>query len=171
VAARPGYVTIIHITGAAMFAVIHFLHVASALLWAGGTLTLALIIAPTLARLPAEQAARFWAAMDPVASPLIGGAGFAVLILGPLRAWWGGGVTSLADLLSPYGLCVLAALALFVALEGFGGPFRARFPRLMADPTAYAASAPAMARRHAIATTLLMTLLIADMVIMGLGLY
>ena len=154
-----------------MFPLIHFAHVASAILWGGGTLAVALIIAPTLARLPGDQAAKFWAVMDRIASPIMATAGWLVVILGPLRAWWGGGIASWADIVAPYGLCVLAALALFVAIEGFGGPFRARFPRLMADPAAFAARAPGIAMRQAIITTLLMTLMITDMVVMGLGLY
>jgi hypothetical protein len=154
-----------------MFPLIHFAHVAAGILWGGGTLTVALILAPTLARLPAADAARVWSVLDRYASPLIGGAGGLVVILGLLRAWRGGGVSSFGDILSPYGLCVIAALALFGAIEAFGGPFRARLPRLMADPTAFAANAAAMVRRYAIATTVLMTLLVADMVVMGLGLY
>ena len=109
-----------------MLPLIHFAHIASAILWAGGTLTFALVVAPALARLPAEDAARYWTAINRFASPLIGTAGLLTVIFGLLRAWTGGGVTAFADLLTPYGICVLAALALFVAIEGFGGPFRAR---------------------------------------------
>jgi hypothetical protein len=109
--------------------------------------------------------------MDRIASPIMATTGGLVLILGPLRAWWGGGVSAFADLLTPYGICVLAALALFIAIEGTGGPFRARFSRLTADPVAFAGSARALAGRHALVTSVLMTALIADMVVMGLGLY
>lgn len=154
-----------------MLALIHYAHILLAMLWLGGTLTLALAVFPVLARLGSVEAGRLFDAIAAVAGPLLGASGGLTMLIGPLRAYLGGGVTSLADLGSPYGIMVVAAFVLLGSAEALGGLFRRKFKAALVDPARFAATAPAMVARQSLVTTLLALALVAIMVALGLGLY
>ena len=99
--------------------------------------------------------------MNRFAGQVIRTEGLLTVIFSLQRGWSGGGDAVAGP------AAALAALALFFAIEAFGRPFRARFPRLMTDPASFARLAPAITTRSAIFGTALMPLLIADMVLKG----
>lgn len=147
------------------------LHLVAGVIWAGGVLYTALVVFPALARLPAGQAEAMLARMGWRSGAVMGAAGLLVLLTGPLRAWLSGGVQSLGDLATPYGMIVVAAFVLVFAVQGVDGAFRQRLRRLMADPAAFAAKAPGLARRNAILAGGGIGLVLALMVMLGTGAY
>jgi hypothetical protein len=77
---------------------VHYLHVLTGVIWAGGTMTLAWGFYPTLAALGAERAKPVYDRAAPALGALLGGSGGLVMLFGLIRAWAGGGVTSFADI-------------------------------------------------------------------------
>ena len=151
--------------------VVHFLHLLTGVIWAGGTMALAWGFYPVLATQGAEQAKPIHDRAAKALGPLMGASGGLLMILGLVRAWAGGGVTRFADAFSAYGLLVWLAFFLMLGIGIYGGRFRARFDRLLADPAAFAAEAPAIARSSALIETVAVVVLVAIMVMLGLGLY
>jgi hypothetical protein len=154
-----------------MFAAIHFAHILTGVVWAGSTFCISLAFYPMLARMPAPEAKAVWSRFAPLVGPVIGVASGLTLLFGLIRAWIGGGIASFADLGSPYGLLVIAALALAVIDGAVGGRGRAKLERLLDDPAAYAAEGAATCRNNAIFGAVIMTGIILIMVTLGLGLY
>jgi len=151
--------------------IIHYLHLLSAVIWGGGTVIFMLVIFPGLARLPAAQARDTFLRIRGAAGTVMAISGGATLLFGLARAWIGGGIRGLGDLTTGYGITVLIALALWLGIEAVGGPMRGRFARLLEDPAAFEAEAPALVRRAGWITVILMALLIAAMAALGLGRY
>lgn len=154
-----------------MLPLIHYLHLLFGILWLGGTLILALAVFPALARLPAAQARETLGGISRAAGPMLGASGGLTAVLGPLRAWYGGGITRWSDFLYPYAQLVVAAFLIMWVVVGVGASFRKRFEALMADPARFAAEAPALARRDGLIEAVLMLVILAIMVVLGLGLY
>lgn len=153
-----------------MLDLLHFLHLLFGTLWAGGMVTVVLVIEPALLRQPVDRAAAQYADIGRLAGPLIGGAGALVLITGPLRAVLGGGIGSFGDLLRPYGLLVALAFLLTLVVAGFSDSHRARFRRAL-SAGASAADLRAQQRRHAAVTVVGISALLGIMTVLGLGLY
>ncbi|WP_138424482.1 hypothetical protein [Maritimibacter alexandrii] len=151
--------------------IIHILHLLAATTWAGGNLFFALILLPAMARSPAAEASALFDRIGPASGLVMGVSGVLVLVTGPLRAWSGGGIPSFGALGSPYGLWVIAAFVIVVAVSGFDGAGRARLRRSFDDPSTYPTVAGGIARRTAWVTAGGMTLLILIMALLGLGLY
>ncbi|MCB1387848.1 MAG: hypothetical protein KDK12_01625 [Rhodobacteraceae bacterium] len=147
------------------------LHLFAGVLWAGAVAYNALVLYPSLSRLPAAQAATLLARVGPRAGMIVGTAGALVLLSGPLRAWLGGGIRSASDLTSSYGLIVAGAFILAFVVQGFDGTFRRRLRGLMAEPDAYARQAPALAARNAVAVAGGIALILVLMVLLGTGYY
>jgi hypothetical protein len=154
-----------------LLTLVHYLHVLTGVIWAGGTLTLAWGFFPTLAALGADRAKPVYDRAAPALGALLGSTGGLVMLLGLIRAWAGGGVARFADILAPYGLLTGLALVLMIANGIHGGRFRARFESLLADPGRFAATAPAATRASALVDTLTVLILVAIMVMLGLGRY
>jgi putative copper export protein len=154
-----------------MLPLIHFAHVLLGTLWLGGTLTLSLALFPALARLPADEAKQGFDRISAFAAPLLGASGGLTMLLGPLRAWLGGGITAWADFTRPYGLLVIAAFVLMTIATALGGRFRRNFLALTADPARFRAEAPALVARDAAIEAVLLVAVVAIMVVLGLGLY
>lgn len=149
---------------------IHYLHLISAIIWAGGTLMIAWVVLPALARLPGVEARNAWFRMAPRIGPIMGAAAGLTMLLGLTRAVLGGGITGFTDLLQPYGLLVMTALALALVAEGTGSGFRARFAAGLTNETDFPAIAPRLAMINAMVQTLLMGAIIVVMVLLGMGL-
>jgi len=154
-----------------MLPLIHFLHLLLGITWWGGTLLMAVAVFPALARRPAAEAQATLAAISRVALPVLSLAGGLTGLLGPLRAWVGGGITEWRDFAYPYAWLVVAAFLIVWIVVSQGGSFRRRFEALLSDPPAFAATAPALAARHAAIQVVLLLAILCLMVALGLGLY
>ena len=155
-----------------MFELIHFLHVASGIVWAGGLVLLTLAVEPAVLRLEPDSIRTYLAAQARFAGPVMGMSGSLLLLTGFARAWIGGGVARFGDLFTTsYGLNVLAAFVIVIAVTAIAGRRRTLTMRLLAeegDPR------PALLASHRTFASLLsaaILLVIAIMVILGLGLY
>lgn len=145
---------------------LHCLHLFLAVLWAGGTIFVGLVIYPLLARVTPEEGAALFARLKrPIAAGLGSAAGVTYL-LGIARAWAGGGLTRWSDLLSPYGMMVIGAVIVMMAIEHVGGRFRRQLPDILNDPD----RARLLARRTGLAQVALLAVLIGVMAAMGLAL-
>lgn len=153
------------------FVVLHVLHLVTAVVWGGGSIFVALILFPSLARLPAAQAQAVLTRIAPLAGVVMGVTGFGVLLTGVLRAWWGGGIASLGDLATPYGVLVSLSFVLTFVITGFEGMFRQRMRRMMDQPEEYARRAPGLARRNAVLTTAGFAAILLMMGLLGTGTY
>lgn len=149
--------------------ILHILHLVSGVVWLGGVLFQALVLMPALARAPAAEARAQLERIGPAAASLMGAAGGLVMVTGLLRAWLGGGVQSFADLAHGYGLTVLVALVITMLAPGHDGMVRARLRRLLDDPAAYAAQAPALTWRNAVVTGLAGLVILILMARLGMG--
>ncbi len=159
-----------------LLAATHLLHILSGIVYLGGIAATAFALFPALARMPGETAATFYREYGSRIGPIVGIASLLVIVTGLLRAWLGGGMTQFPDLVSPYGLLVLAAVAVFV-VDGFlGGRSRARFEaaleRLKTDDSEpVRAELGSIASTHKISTSVTMLAVATLMTILGLGLY
>ncbi|WP_375691478.1 hypothetical protein [Pseudooceanicola sp. LIPI14-2-Ac024] len=154
-----------------MLYLLQYLHILTGVIWAGGSVVFGLAVMPGIAAMPAAEAARALDRIARRAAPVMGASGVLVMVLGVARAWYGGGITTWGDWVTPYGLHVIAALVLVTIAEGSGGPSRARLKALTEDPEAFALNAPRIVRRDALVHVAVVVLVIAIMVSMGLGYY
>ncbi|MCR8548164.1 hypothetical protein M4578_10010 [Salipiger sp. P9] len=133
-----------------MLALVHMLHLVTAVVWGGGLVYLSAVVYPALARLPAAEARRVFAALAPFSSTLMGMAGVLAILSGIARAWLAG-VQRWGDLTGGYGLAVLSAFLLaFFYLGAVDGFFRRRFRKMMLAPEIFAQQARRIARRNAL---------------------
>src|SRR5690606_10444734 len=70
--------------------IVHFLHVLTGVIWAGGTMALAWGFYPVLAAQGAGQAKPIHDRAAKALGPLMGASGGLLMILGLVRAWAGG---------------------------------------------------------------------------------
>ncbi|GGA48197.1 hypothetical protein [Pelagibacterium lentulum] len=103
-----------------MLELVHYLHIVSGATWGGAAIMATLVWIPAMQALPPDSISGFFSAAGKRARRIIGLAGMTVIITGLLRAYLGGGVRSLEDLWSPYGLWVLAALGVFFGMRLYG---------------------------------------------------
>ncbi|MEO8241690.1 MAG: hypothetical protein ABI832_05215 [bacterium] len=153
-----------------MLPLVHYAHILLGTIWLGGTLAFSLAFYPALARMPAAEAKRVFDAVAGYAGPLIGASGGLTMLLGPLRAYIGGGVTGWSDFTQPYGRMVVIAFVLVLNAQILGGRFRKGFAALMADPAAFASKAPGRVTANAAIETVLLLAVLGIMVSMGLAL-
>ncbi|MEO6299219.1 MAG: hypothetical protein ABIV25_00850 [Paracoccaceae bacterium] len=154
-----------------MLTLIHAAHILLGTVWMVGTLVLACAVYPILARKPADQAKRTIDKVGMVAAPLIGASGGFTLLIGPLRAYLGGGITSFADFAHPYAHLVITAFVLVLIATILHGRFRRSFIALTADPAGFAGKAFGKALVHAAIQVVLMVAILAIMVVLGIGRY
>ena len=154
-----------------MLTTFHFLHLVTAIAWAGGTILTSLSFFPVLARMDHATAAATWARLAPAIGKTLGISGGLTMLTGLVRARAGGGITSLADLGSAYGLIVIAALVIVAADGAFGARQRKAIEAVLADPQRYAAEGPARLRAAAWPGLITTAVLIILMTMLGLGLY
>jgi len=154
-----------------MLWLVHYLHILTGVIWAGGSVVMALAVMPSIAAAPAAEAGRLLEGVARRAAPVMGASGVLVMLLGLWRGWIGGGLTTWGDLLSSYGLHVIAAVVLVALAEAHGGPARQKLRRLTPDPEAFAREAPRLVRRDAIVHLAVVVLVLAIMVSLGLGYY
>lgn len=154
-----------------MLTLIHAAHILLGTVWMVGTLILACAVYPVLARRPGDRARQSLDRVGSVAAPLIGASGGFTLLIGPLRAYLGGRLTSFPELFQPYGLMVLAAFVLVLAATILHGRFRRTFQTMSADPGKFAQDARRAALVHAVAQVVLMVAIIGLMGAMGSGRY
>lgn len=154
-----------------MLTLIHVAHILLGTVWMVGTLILACAVYPILARKPADRARRSLDRIGAVAAPLVGTAGGFTLLIGPLRAYLGGRLTSAADVVQPYGLMVLAAFVLVLGATILHARFRRGFVALTANPAGFAQNARSTALVHAVAQLVLMVAIMGLMGALGSGRY
>lgn len=154
-----------------LLAAVHFVHILSGVIWVGGTWAVSIALFPLLARMEGGEAKALWDRLVPRIGPLMGIASGIAMLFGIVRAWMGGAITSFSDLGSPYGLLVIAALALAVFDGAFGGRKRAQIEKAMTDPATWSAEGPGLCRTAALASVIPVTLIVVIMVMLGLGLY
>ena len=154
-----------------MLTLIQVLHILVGTIWLVGILILACAFYPILARKPAEQAKRSFDKVGTVAASRIGAAGGLTLLVGPLRAYLGGRITSFADFAQPYALLVITAFVLVLAATMLHGRFRRKFAALTADPAGFSAQARSTALTHAVIEVVLMLAILGIMGALGSGHY
>lgn len=154
-----------------MLTLIHFVHILLGTVWLVGTLILSCAAYPILARKPADQAKRSFDKINAVAAPLIGTSGGFTLLIGPLRAYMGGRITSFADFAQPYAHLTLTAFVLVLVATILHGRFRRSFVALIADPAGFARQARNKAVIHAVIQVVLMVAILGLMGVMGSGRY
>ena len=151
--------------------VVHWAHVAAAVVWAGGQAFTAAALWPALLRRPAEARALYDALGAPTGR-LMAVAGQIVLLLGVLRGTWLGPVRSWDALVGTgYGRAFLAAILLTVALGAHGGAVRARLETRVWGGTGggFAPGAAAYLRRTGAVTLAGLAAIVACMVLMRFG--
>lgn len=154
-----------------MLDIVHFLHLLSGTAWAGGAIFFAFVVEPTLLRLDPAAMRGFTLTAGRFAGPLMAGSGILLLLTGVARAWLGGGIATPADIITPYGLYSLAALAIVVFVTVTGGRHRASVAALLAAEGDRRAEIAASWRSHATITGVGLIAVVAIMAILGLGLY
>ena len=154
-----------------MFVIIHYLHVTIAAIWAGSVVFVGLAVWPMVAKLPLDQARDLFARLKPVVAGVMGSMAGVTYLLGGFRAWIGGGIAGWGDLATSYGMLVIGAFVIMMAIESVGGRFRRQLARLLEQPDGFALHAPGIARRAGLIQTALLAVLIAIMITMGLALY
>lgn len=154
-----------------MMNLFHFLHLLSAVTWAGGTLFFGLVLMPAMARRPAAEAQALYEGIGRSSGLLMGISGVLVLVTGPLRAVFGGGLTQWSDIWTPYGLMVISAFVIAFVASGVDGASRGRMRRAFEDPATYPEVAGVAARRNAWVSGGAMVALILIMGALGLGMY
>ncbi len=101
-------------------ALVQWLHVASAILWVGGTVFLDLLLPPTTTVLPLAQQRLLGEHLGSRAGAFFAATGTATLCLGVVRGTLAGPIQSFAALRTSYGLTWLAALLLTAGLAFWG---------------------------------------------------
>jgi len=150
--------------------IVHFLHILAGVTWAGGTVFFAFVVEPALLKLGPAVARDLLAKARPHAGALMGGSGFLLLATGIGRPFLGGGITSWRDLFEPYGLLVLAALAVVVLVTILGHRHRATLMRMLEAAETQQNLRMAQLRQMVVTGTgISATILI--MTILGLGQY
>jgi len=154
-----------------LLAFVHYLHILTGTLWLGGSLLMLLTFFPLLARLPAAEARATYDRFAPAIGPVMGISAGLTMLLGAARAIVGGGIRGAGDIVSTYGLWVLAALALAIAAGAMNGRMRRDLLVLTERPDAFPAAAPSLVRRLATAEFAVLMALLGVMAVLGLGLY
>lgn len=132
-----------------LFVALYALHVIAAIVWFGGGLTGVLITGPALQRAGAGARADVSAQIGVFAKKVYPVAGTATILIGATLAVLGGRVTTLDGLETPYGITVLAALALAIGVWYWGGFVTGRsMQRVTAAPPAQRPALLAKALRN-----------------------
>lgn len=132
---------------------------------------MAVVLYPTIAKMPAVQASDTLSRCVKQAKSVIGAAGGLVMLLGLARAYVGGQVSAWSDLLSVYSVLVALAFVLAVVLEARVAGNRRKFSALMDNADRFAVEAPRLARRMAWGDVILVFAILAIMIVLGLALY
>ncbi|GIL03015.1 MAG: hypothetical protein BroJett030_29140 [Alphaproteobacteria bacterium] len=154
-----------------MLAILHFLHIASGIVWAGGALFFVLVVEPTLFRLGPGATRDTLRAAQPFLGRLMGASGLILLTTGGALPAASGAITSPGDLLRPYSVYVLAALALVVGLAAQSGRYRAVMQRMLSATAEVTPAMHAARQRQAVVTVAAISATIVIMAILGMGLY
>ncbi|MBC7479777.1 MAG: hypothetical protein H7317_17085 [Pseudorhodobacter sp.] len=152
-----------------MLTLIHAAHILLGTIWMVGTLILACIVYPIIARRPADQAKRSIAKLGAVAAPLIGASGGLTLLIGPLRAFLGGRIADAGDLAQPYAYMTLAAFVLVLAATILHARFRRNLTALTSDSAGFTRQAFSRSLIHAVVQVVLMVAILGLMGAMGSG--
>ncbi|WP_196258754.1 hypothetical protein [Pelagibacterium limicola] len=103
-----------------MLELIHYIHIVSGSIWGGAAVVGTLVWNPALRALPPEMIKTYYRAVGLRGRRVIGLAAMVAMLSGLVRGYVGGGVTSFADLLAPYGLYMIAALLVFLGIRFYG---------------------------------------------------
>ncbi|WP_404403286.1 hypothetical protein [Pelagibacterium halotolerans] len=103
-----------------MFELFQYLHVVSAVIWAGSALAGTLIWLPALVVLEPETIAKYWGALGKRARTVVMWSAIATILTGLARAYLSGRFRSVEDLWTPYGLTVTASFAVFFGMRAYG---------------------------------------------------
>ena len=153
-----------------MLSLVHWLHVLSGVVWAGAQLFTALVLWPTLLRLPSAQARSFVAASAPYAAPVMGATGLLVLVLGILRGTWLGPIRSFGAIVSTtYGISFALAFVLTVFVTIHGGWVRRQLERRVFDGDSYHPGARGFLRTTSLVTIVSLCAIVWCMSRMRLG--
>ncbi len=151
--------------------IVHFLHLLSGVIWAGGTIVFAVVVEPAVLRLGPAVTRDFLEKSQQYAGPVMGGSGGLLFLTGIGQVFLGGGVSSFGDLTEPYGLLALAALAIVLVVTILGGRHRANLQRMVENASETTAEMRSAQRQQAAVAGVGIFVTIAIMTILGLGLY
>lgn len=154
-----------------MLPVVHFLHVACGIVWAGGTVLWVFAIVPALLRLEPMEMRHAYEAMKPYAGPLLGISGVLIILTGLARLYVGGAVTTLSDLGGSYAIHALSALAILLVLAGVESRFRSSIDSLLESDGDPRPALRSIHRRVALLTALGLVTIVILMTMLGLGYY
>jgi uncharacterized membrane protein len=149
---------------------IHWLHVLCGVLWAGAQLFNALVLWPTLLRVPGAQARAFIEASVAYAAPVMGTSGMLVLVLGILRGTWFGPIRSFdAIVATRYGMLFATAIVLSIFVTIYGGWVRGQLDKRVFDGDAYRPGAQSFVRTTSAVIIVALVVVVFCMARMRLG--
>lgn len=152
-------------------AIVHWLHILTAVAWFGGTMIFDFVIWPTLLRRPARESRSLYEALEKPAGLVFATAGNATVVLGLLRGTWLGQIRSFDVLTAtPYGHTFLTALFLTIGFIAFGVVTRGKLPARVWNGDEYQPGAARFLHRNGAIELALMVAIVACMVAMHFGL-
>jgi uncharacterized membrane protein len=155
----------------ALFATLEWLHILCGVIWFGGYIFIDFAIWPALLRMPAAHGQSTARAIETFAGPLMAVSGSLVVLLGVVLGTVLGPIRSLSFVFnSAYGLTWLAALLLAIFLTVWGANWHRRWLGPIWGDGAIRPSAVARLRAGIAVETLGFALILACMVLLGLGL-
>ncbi|MGR3291156.1 MAG: hypothetical protein ACU0C9_08180 [Paracoccaceae bacterium] len=152
-----------------MLEVIHYLHIVSAVVYAGGTVSFGWIIAPSLFSIQPDARAEHFAILEKLAIPVIITSAILVVLTGIARVWISGAIGSFSDLFSGYGLMAALALLVIVVWRVFQAPSHTRLAKAIADKDTEAFGREY--RRLRLLDSIALLIILGLMVAMRMGLY
>lgn len=152
-----------------MFELFHYLHVSAGIFIGGSEILISYVVLPAMLKLGPQPRKDYILAINKYAGPLMVTALLALLIGAFGQVWTSGVISGFGDLFQGYGLMVTLALVVLIAWQGFDGPNRSKMTK--AAEALDTEQFKTTYKRGRIATTLALTLLIALMGAMRLGLY
>ena len=152
-----------------MLEIIHFLHIVSAVVYAGGTVAFGWINAPSLFSMQPEARAEHFAILEKLAMPVITTSAILVVLTGIARIWISGAIGSFSDLFSGYGLMAALALLVIVVWQVIDAPSRTRLAKAIADKDTDAFCREY--RRSRLLDSFALLIILGLMVAMRMGMY
>ena len=153
-----------------MLPYLHFLHIAFAIAWAGGTIFWVFILAPAMMRMEPETFVAAYTALKPRIATYLNLTGAALILSALARLYLGGYIADFADLRSSYSMHAHIALAILIGLAYVEGRFQSRISAIL-DNGYDRAALLRLQRFTASITAAGLFLIVALMTMLGLGYY
>lgn len=112
-----------------MYEFIHYLHVLSAVIAAGGSIAFSFIVSPATVKLPPEIRVEHNKVVQALSDRLILPSSLILIITGILHVWLSGAINSVSDLYNGYGLVATLSLVTLIIWQVYETPIRNRISK------------------------------------------